>query len=195
MYIGWLYLKDYCNTIFMVFEGEYVNGERNGKGKELYGDGKIKFEGEYLNGEKNGKGKEYNYDDNLEFEGLYLYNFRLTGKEYIKERLVFEGDYLYGQKWNGKGYDENGNIDYELNNGNGKFKEYYGNGDLKFEGELVDGKRNGKGKEYNYDGKLIYYGEYLNGQRWNGKVREYKEYFNREVVSEYELLNGEKFLP
>ena len=33
------------------YEGEYLNGERNGKGKEYY-NGKLKFEGEYLNGER-----------------------------------------------------------------------------------------------------------------------------------------------
>jgi len=30
------------------------------------------FEGEYLNGEKNGKGKQYDYFGNLMFEGEYL---------------------------------------------------------------------------------------------------------------------------
>ena len=34
------------------FEGEYLNGERNGKGIEYYENGKLKFEGEYLNGKK-----------------------------------------------------------------------------------------------------------------------------------------------
>ena len=33
----------------MVFEGEYLNGERSGKGKEYYKDGKLRFDGEYLN--------------------------------------------------------------------------------------------------------------------------------------------------
>ena len=28
----------------------------------------IKFEGEYLNGKRNGKGKEYDYDEKLIFE-------------------------------------------------------------------------------------------------------------------------------
>ena len=37
------------------FEGEYLNGERNGKGKEYY-NGKLEFEGKYLNGKRNGKG-------------------------------------------------------------------------------------------------------------------------------------------
>ena len=40
--------------------------------KEYYDDGKIEFEGEYLNGERNGKGKEYNKNGKLEFEGEYL---------------------------------------------------------------------------------------------------------------------------
>ena len=53
------------------FEGEYLNGERNGKGNEYYYDGKLIFEGEYLNGERK-EGKEYNYDQELIFEGEYI---------------------------------------------------------------------------------------------------------------------------
>ena len=43
----------------MIYEGEYLNGKRNGKGKEY--NITLYFEGEYLNGKRNGKGKEYNY--------------------------------------------------------------------------------------------------------------------------------------
>ena len=43
----------------LIFEGEYLNGEKNGKGKEYYYNGKLKFEGEYLNGKRIRKGKEY----------------------------------------------------------------------------------------------------------------------------------------
>ena len=46
--------------------------------------------------------------------------------------MEYEGDYLDKKKWNGKGYDENGNIIYELING--KVKEYNDNGKLEFEG-------------------------------------------------------------
>ena len=46
-----------------IYEGEYLNGEKNGKGKEYYDNGQIKFEGEYLNGKKNGKG-QYKTDSN-----------------------------------------------------------------------------------------------------------------------------------
>ena len=72
---------------------------------------------EYLNGERNGKGKEYYYNGKLKFEGEYLYSHKLNGKFYIDGKLEYEGEYLYNKKWNGKGYDEYGNIIYELNNG------------------------------------------------------------------------------
>ena len=39
---------DYVSNV--IYEGEYLNGKRNGKGKEYYLNGKLKFEGEYLNG-------------------------------------------------------------------------------------------------------------------------------------------------
>ena len=66
----------------LIFEGEYLNGKRNVKGKEYnsYND-KLIFKGEYLNGERNGKGNEYD--------------------KYGK--LVFEGEYLNGKRWNGIG--------------------------------------------------------------------------------------------
>ena len=60
------------NTNILIFEGEYLNKEKNGRGKEYYDNGKLKFEGEYWNGERNGKGKEYDSDGKLKFEGEYL---------------------------------------------------------------------------------------------------------------------------
>ena len=56
---------------------------KNGKGniKEYYYDGELIFEGEYLNGERNGKGKQYYYNGKLEFEGEYL-----NGKRKLKEK-------------------------------------------------------------------------------------------------------------
>ena len=79
--------------------------------------------------------------------------------------MEYEGEFLYDKKWNGKGYDENGNIIYELMNGNGKVKEYNSiYGELEFEGEYLNGKRR-KGKEYDFDDKLLFAGDYLNGKR------------------------------
>ena len=66
-------VKEYYKNNKLSFEGEYLNGEKNGKGKEYNDKGILVFDGEYLNGEINGKGKEYNDNDGtLKFEGEYL---------------------------------------------------------------------------------------------------------------------------
>ena len=71
------YIKQFFGFDELLFEGEYLNGERNGKGKEYYFDfenkfdEKIKFDGEYLNGKRNGKGKEYYDNGSLAFEDEY----------------------------------------------------------------------------------------------------------------------------
>ena len=134
------------------------------KEKNDWIDSKL-FEGEYLDGKINGKGKEYNLKGKLIFEGEYLYNYKIKGKCYLNGKLEFEGEFRYNKKWNGKGYDENDNIIYELINGNGKVKEYYNNGELIFEGEYLNGKRwNGKAKEF-FLGELIFESEYINGEK------------------------------
>ena len=45
-------IKEYDNYGYLIFEGEYLNGERNGKGKECDHNGNLIFEGKYLNGER-----------------------------------------------------------------------------------------------------------------------------------------------
>ena len=60
-------IKEYNQGGKLIFEGEYLNGKRNGKGKE-YWNGELIFEGEYLNGLRNGKGKEYYDNKKLKFE-------------------------------------------------------------------------------------------------------------------------------
>ena len=65
-------VKEYDDNGYLLFEGEYLKGERNGKGKEYDYSGKLEFEGEYINGERNEKGKEYDYNGKLIYEGEYL---------------------------------------------------------------------------------------------------------------------------
>ena len=173
----------------LVFEGEYLNGKRNGKGKYYYEDGKVRHEGEYLNDGKNGKGNEYDRKGNLLFKGEYYCDERISGKEYSNGKLRFKGEYLYNKKYNGKGYDNEGNIVYELINGKGIIKIYNYNGLLLYEGGYLNGELNGQGKEYNNNGKLIFDGEYLNGERWKGKGCEYK---NNQLIYEGEYSIGER---
>ena len=113
-------VKEYNDYGELIFEGEYLYGERYRKGKEYYCyDGTLKFEGEYLNGKRNGKGREYNKEGDL----------------------VFEGEYLNGKRLFGYGYDNTGKILYILNNKNGKGKEYNDYGKIIFEGEYLNRKK------------------------------------------------------
>ena len=114
----------------LIFEGEYKNGKRNGKGKEYYDyfAGKLKFEGEFLDGKRNGKGKEYScfYYGTLISDCEYL-NGQRNGKfkeYYYNGKLRAEGEYLNGKKWNIKFYAPSGDSVYELKEGKGQVKEY-----------------------------------------------------------------------
>ena len=198
------YIREYNSDGSLLFKGHYLNGERNGKGKE-YSHGKLLFEGNYLNGVRNGKGKEFS--DNF--------------------RIKFEGEYLNGERWNGKVYDSNGKKDYELKDGEKKenqfnfinsidddiflindvytlfFKNFphcfelynknsFDSDKIYFYPEgislhsifITDYKR---GKEYK-NGKLVYKGEYVNGKK-DGKG---KEYYEDELIFEGEYIKGER---
>ena len=63
-----------------IFESEYLNGMKNGKGKIYNKKCNLIFDGEYLNGMRNGKCKEYNNNKKLKFEGIYLYGHKKEGK-------------------------------------------------------------------------------------------------------------------
>ena len=172
------------DTNILIYEGEYLNKKKNGKGKEYDIYGRLIYEGDYLKGKKNGNGKEYFENGNL----------------------LFEGEYLDNKRYNGKGFNFFGDPEYEIIKGNGKIKEYDYTGDLLFDGEYLNcekngkgkeyyfgfiyigeyknGKRNGKGKEFDYTGNLFFEGEYLNGKRWNGKI------YDVDGNLSYELKNG-----
>ena len=101
--------------------------------------------------------------------------------------MKFEGEYLKGERWIGVGYNQNGIKDLQIMDGNGKGKEYYNDGTLKFEGQYLNCQKNGKGKEYYENGKLKFEGEYSNGIR-NGKGKEYL--INGDLIFEGEYLDG-----
>ena len=90
------------------FEGEYLNGKKNGKGKSYDKNGKLYFEGEYLDGNyHNGKLTKYDENGELLFEGEYINGKMMNGQGkreescYLNSRYVsyiFEGEYLNGEK-------------------------------------------------------------------------------------------------
>ena len=149
----------------VIYEGEYLNGKRNGKGKEYDYNGNLKFEGEYLNGKKQGKGKEYS-SKILIFEGEFLNGKRNgKGKDFLFGTLLFEGEYLNGKR-------------------HGKGKEYFFNDKLKFEGEYSNGQEI-VGIGYDINGNIVYKLNFI-----EGKIKRYNK--NGEFVSEDLYLNIEK---
>ena len=182
----------------ILFEGEYLNGKRNGKGKE-YRNGKLGFEGEYLNGKRHGKGKEIFYIINY---GYYLWDFQGDDLYY------FEGDYLNGKRWTGFQYRDfmNGNNKrkFEIKNGNGFIREFYTYKDCPLvciKCEYKNGEKNGKAEEsYYFSGwdepqKIVFKGEYLNGKKWNGIMNDYTDLgYGDDYNNHYELKNGKGYI-
>ena len=141
----------------MKFIGNYLYGEKNGKGKEIDNINnydKIIFEGEFRDGKKwtgkvydnynkeffelkEGKGyvkqveRHYNTFNFLIYEGEYLNGLKHgKGKKYIEDenkKIIFEGEYFNGKRWTGKAYNEKGELIYELKEGTGYVKEIYSN--------------------------------------------------------------------
>ena len=95
-------LKNIKSVYSILFEGEYLNGILNGKGKEYYDDGKVKFEGNYLSGFRHGEGIQY----------------------YNNDKVRFEGEYLNDRIWNGKMYDLYSEKYFEIKNGSGYITDY-----------------------------------------------------------------------
>ena len=139
LYMNYIMVKALLKNIndILIFEGEYLNGKRNGKGKEYkrsyFYNSKpnLIFEGEHLNG-KWWNGKGYDGNNNISFEIK-------DGKGFIKEydlngTLKFEGEYVNGER-NGKGKRYYKEYNYEENSG------YYA-----YEGEYLHGKKMEKGK-------------------------------------------------
>ena len=76
--------KIYISDGTLIFEGEYIDNIKNGKGKEYYwGSGKLEYEGEYLDGKKNGKFKEYYENGNLKTEGELIYGKKMVNLKNI----------------------------------------------------------------------------------------------------------------
>ena len=185
---------------YKIYSGKYIVYEEKGKAKEFSVlTNNLVFEGGYLNGRRNGKGKEYynyeneNHNKHLKFEGNYL-NGKRHGKGikyYLNGEIKFKGEYLNGNKWTGNGYDQYSydEYKYQLNNGQGIVKKFDRRKNIKFEGHYLNGKKNGLGIEYDFLNKIqIFKGEYLNGKRWNGfKIDE-----NKNVI--FDLKNGNGFI-
>ena len=142
----------------------YLNAKKNGKGKYYDSDGNLIFEGEYLNGnrsigkeyEKNGKNfkvinnkkelyNKYNENNTLKFENNNINGLiKGKGKEYYFNGIIkFEGEYLISKKLKEKDNDE--------------YKNYLPILGDKFEGQFSYGKIEGRIIESYYYNILFHF--------------------------------------
>ena len=164
------------------YAGDMKSGYvRNGKGKELDGNGNVIYTGEWKNGKRNGSGKEMDASGRKVFVGEWK-NGKKNGKIY-----EFDGDgivvkiCLYENSAIKRVMMEfHGSIMTEFNNR--RKKEYEG----EFKGDMKSGfVRNGRGSEFQ-EGVLKRVCAYRNGE-----MRRVMQEFNGSDMTEYDE-NGKK---
>ncbi|MDR2887863.1 MAG: hypothetical protein LBV26_07695 [Bacteroidales bacterium] len=164
-------------------------GNRNGKWKDLYPDGKTQAEGQYSGNRKSGAWKYYSKAGRIEQTGSYNAG-RPDGvwKWYYESgQLLQEEEYFQGRRDGMRSeYTETGEQithgQYADGERNGDWK--YKSGDYTEEGKYIIGLKDGVWKAYYPDGKLLFKGNFIQDNpdgehkyyHENGKVKE-EQYF------------------
>lgn len=164
-------------------------GNRNGKTKIYYPDGKVMAEGQYSDNRRSGLWKFYNTQGKPEQTGSYN-----AGRPdgiwqwyYSDGNLRREEEYFQGEREGAfTEYSVTGEIisqgEYIAGERNGPWK--YMNGDYTEEGNYISGLKDGLWKAYYPDGKLKFKGNYIQGnpdglQSYyyeDGRIREEQNY-------------------
>ena len=174
---------------YKIFSKRYIIYEEKGKGKEYeFETDNLIYEGEYLNGKRNGKGKEYNKYGEKILEVEYINGKKKGNLSHYHGTLDFEVNNLeFLSGLSGKEYKFNKNLLNKMKNGEGKVNIYDSNlpfGGLIMTGEVLNYELNGEFILY-YDGyKPKFRGNYLNGKILNGTGYDK----DRNII--YELENG-----
>jgi antitoxin component YwqK of YwqJK toxin-antitoxin module len=164
----------------LLIDGCYNFGRcQNGSVKEFQSNGMIKFEGSYKDGQKHGPWKEYFCNGFPRFLGSYNKGHHVqspwntsrfytwpVGEMTLSTQLPFE------LSWPTEGLQVEDFDDDFFHNQDGPYKEFYANGNVKFEGSCYDGKKHGRCKEFNFYGQLLSDLWYKNGIK-NGEFKEF----------------------
>ena len=166
-------------------------GNRNGKWKDLYPDGKTQAEGTYTDNRRTGLWKFYTNTGKVEQTGNYN-NGRPDGlwKWYHDNgNLRREEEYFLGQRDGSYvEYNENGEIiaQGQYSDGERNEKWIFKSGDITEEGRYIIGLKEGQWRSYYNDGKLKSRGNYAQGNPTgqhifyyqDGKIKEEQYYRN-----------------
>ena len=185
--------------LFLLYDGEFMNGLRHGIGKEYinnvlictgtyisdnktgrckdYKNGKLVFDGEYKKGNRNGIGKEYYETGELLFEGFFSSAF-IEEKEgttfYKNGNIKSKGEYFIRDEFDS--YPDKHHDIVIFNNIDGE---------LIYEGVMINNDFEGEGKSY-LNNELIYEGIYSNS-KYEGYGKLYK---NKQLIYKGEFHQG-----
>jgi antitoxin component YwqK of YwqJK toxin-antitoxin module len=164
-------------------------GNRNGKWKDLYPNGKVQAEGQFTDNRRAGQWKFYNTSEKVEQTGSYnigrpdgLWNWYYDNGALLKEEEYFKGQ----RDGSSTEYSATGDIiaqgQYSDGEKNGQWK--YKSGDLTEEGKYIMGLKDGVWTSYYTNGKLKFKGNFIQGNPdgqqifyyENGKTKEEQYY-------------------
>ena len=155
-----------------IYEGSFKQGERHGKGELSRQDGQLIYKGDWMNGKKSGEGCEI-LKGGIKYEGSFRDDrYEGYGKQWQENVLVFEGYFLNGHR-EGPGivYSQDGSIAtkgrFHKDRLNGECTIYNGSRSVYYTGMVTNNLPNGHGTEYTASGD-IYEGEFVNG-KWHGQ--------------------------
>ena len=138
-----------------VYTGEILNGQRHGKGTQIWNDG-AKYEGSWKNDQTSGFGVFYHIDGDV-YKGYWEHDQANGEGVYIgSDGRRFEGNWVnnvkegYGQEQWKDGSSYKGNFHNDKKEGFGEYISANGN---KYIGTWKEDKLNGKGTYYYVDGR------------------------------------------
>jgi membrane associated rhomboid family serine protease/antitoxin component YwqK of YwqJK toxin-antitoxin module len=150
-------------------EGKQDEKKRwQGKVRDYYADGGIQMKGAYLDGMDHGIFRYYSPDQKYESAGRYDHDEAVGKWEYFHRNGKLHREIVYANRvFIRNVYDTAGNL--QVSQGNGREVNYYHNGQIEEEGEIVNGWRQGLWKGYYADGKPFFEEFYRNNQLVQGK--------------------------
>ena len=156
----------------VIYEGNFVNSYRSGRGTMKWPDGRI-YDGDWANGSFNGKGLMKIPDGRI-YDGNYV-NGQMQGKGIMKwpDGQIHEGDWVKGVP-SGKGIvkEANGRVyegDFLDGNRTGKCIHRFPDG-ARYEGDCLKGEFHGNGILYGPDGKILMRGTWEKNKLTSGPV-------------------------
>ena len=145
---GTLYKETSNSNYYLFYEGDFKNNNFEGNGKMFYHNKIIFYDGQFKNNMISGEGIQFYKNKNIKIKGKFENNKCISGEYYSPDGTkIYEGSFLNG-------------IPKESN----KIIIYNNNGFKVYEGKIMNGKFEGQGIEYCpvIQDKILYEGIFTN---------------------------------